>query len=186
MKDKDATAAAAHLRQPMPPSQPTPLAHSAPRANSQGARTETVAEQLRQFAQLHQEGVLSDDEFVSAKAKLLGQPAPAQASRPPDYLGVNNREYYGVGQAPGPAPSTSSIDVNTATADQLVAHLAVSSDIAARVIQARSSGRFTDFDHLVKQTDLAPHEAVRFRGRVTFGLPSQPPPNRPSGRVIDI
>jgi len=31
-----------------------------------------VADQLQQLADLHQQGVLSDDEFAAAKAKVLG------------------------------------------------------------------------------------------------------------------
>ena len=34
--------------------------------------------------------------------------------------------------------------------------------------------------------DGAPHELVRFRGRVAFGAAPQPPQNRPSGRVLDL
>jgi Short C-terminal domain len=31
-----------------------------------------VADQLQQLAALHQQGMLTDDEFAAAKAKLLG------------------------------------------------------------------------------------------------------------------
>jgi hypothetical protein len=31
-----------------------------------------MADQLQQLAALHQQGVLTDDEFAAAKAKLLG------------------------------------------------------------------------------------------------------------------
>ena len=31
-----------------------------------------MADQLQQIATLHQQGVLSDDEFAAAKAKVLG------------------------------------------------------------------------------------------------------------------
>jgi hypothetical protein len=31
-----------------------------------------VADQLQQIATLHQQGVLNDDEFAAAKAKILG------------------------------------------------------------------------------------------------------------------
>jgi Short C-terminal domain len=40
----------------------------APRA----AATPSMADQLNQLADLHKQGVLSDDEFAAAKAKLLG------------------------------------------------------------------------------------------------------------------
>ena len=33
----------------------------------------TVVEQLKKLADLHAQGVLSDDEFTAAKSKLLGQ-----------------------------------------------------------------------------------------------------------------
>jgi hypothetical protein len=32
----------------------------------------SIADQLQKFAALHQQGVLTDDEFATAKAKLLG------------------------------------------------------------------------------------------------------------------
>jgi hypothetical protein len=47
-----------------PPQQAPP-----PTAPSGGS---SVADQLQQIATLHQQGVLSDDEFAAAKAKILG------------------------------------------------------------------------------------------------------------------
>src|SRR5215475_3875254 len=47
-----------------PPQQQTP-----PAAPAGGP---SVADQLQQIAGLHQQGVLSDDEFAAAKAKILG------------------------------------------------------------------------------------------------------------------
>jgi outer membrane murein-binding lipoprotein Lpp len=49
---------------PPPPQAPPPDA--APAAGP------SMADQLQQIAALHQQGVLSDDEFAAAKAKLLG------------------------------------------------------------------------------------------------------------------
>jgi len=49
-----------------PPQQQAPPPQAAPAAGS------SVADQLQQIAALHQQGVLSDDEFAAAKAKLLG------------------------------------------------------------------------------------------------------------------
>jgi len=48
---------------PPPPQAPPPAAP---------AGGPTVADQLQQIATLHQQGVLSDDEFAAAKAKILG------------------------------------------------------------------------------------------------------------------
>jgi outer membrane murein-binding lipoprotein Lpp len=49
-----------------PPQQQAPPPDAAPAAGP------SVADQLQQIAALHQQGVLSDDEFAAAKAKLLG------------------------------------------------------------------------------------------------------------------
>ena len=46
---------------PEPPPAPAPAAASSP-----------MIDQLNQLATLHQQGILSDDEFAAAKAKLLG------------------------------------------------------------------------------------------------------------------
>ena len=51
-------------QQAAPPPAPAPAAPAA--GNS-------MADQLGQLADLHQQGVLTDDEFAAAKAKLLGQ-----------------------------------------------------------------------------------------------------------------
>ena len=45
---------------------PAPAPAAAPAAGS------SMADQLGQLADLHQQGVLTDDEFAAAKAKLLG------------------------------------------------------------------------------------------------------------------
>ena len=44
----------------------------APRDSGDQPAAPTMAGQLNQLADLHQQGVLSDDEFAAAKAKLLG------------------------------------------------------------------------------------------------------------------
>ena len=55
------------LEQQAPPQQQAPpLQAAAPAAGP------SMADQLQQIATLHQQGVLSDDEFAAAKAKLLG------------------------------------------------------------------------------------------------------------------
>jgi len=48
---------------------PPPQQAPPPAAPSGGS---SVADQLQQIAGLHQQGVLSDDEFTAAKAKILG------------------------------------------------------------------------------------------------------------------
>jgi outer membrane murein-binding lipoprotein Lpp len=44
----------------------------APPPDAAPAAGPSMADQLQQIAALHQQGVLSDDEFAAAKAKLLG------------------------------------------------------------------------------------------------------------------
>jgi hypothetical protein len=50
---------------PPPPAAPAPAADPAPASSA-------MIDQLNQLATLHQQGVLSDDEFTAAKAKLFG------------------------------------------------------------------------------------------------------------------
>jgi hypothetical protein len=53
-------------QQPPPPPQQAPPPAAAPAASS------PMIDQLNQLAALHQQGVLTDDEFAAAKAKLFG------------------------------------------------------------------------------------------------------------------
>ena len=57
------------LEQQQQVSAPPPAAAPAPAAP---AAAPSVADQIGQLADLHQQGVLTDDEFAAAKAKLLG------------------------------------------------------------------------------------------------------------------
>ena len=52
-------------QRPQAPPAPSQQAPAAP-------ATSTMLDQLNQLATLHQQGVLTDDEFTAAKAKLLG------------------------------------------------------------------------------------------------------------------
>jgi|SRR5215469_2353929 len=49
-----------------------PQQQYAPPQQAAPAAGPSVADQLQQIATLHQQGVLSDDEFAAAKAKILG------------------------------------------------------------------------------------------------------------------
>lgn len=53
--------------------EPQYVAYHQPVAPSQSAGDPTVSERLRELAALHKEGILSDEEFSAAKAKLLGE-----------------------------------------------------------------------------------------------------------------
>lgn len=51
---------------------PVIAAAPAPAAATQPASAPTLSDRLRELADLHKDGILSDEEFASAKAKLLG------------------------------------------------------------------------------------------------------------------
>lgn len=55
-----------------PVSEVQPAAESQPVVVNQAAAGPTFGERLRELADLHRDGVLADDEFAAAKAKLLG------------------------------------------------------------------------------------------------------------------
>jgi hypothetical protein len=53
---------------PAPPPAPAPVAQAPP---SSGAISDSGVERLKELAQLHEQGVLTDDEFAQQKARLL-------------------------------------------------------------------------------------------------------------------
>jgi hypothetical protein len=53
------------------PATPNPPAQDAPAADAPAAAP-SMPDQLSQLAALHEQGALTDDEFATAKAKLLG------------------------------------------------------------------------------------------------------------------
>jgi hypothetical protein len=60
--------------QPPPPSyqQPQPPYQEAPPPPAAPSQSSPLLDQLNQLAALHQQGVLTDEEFAAAKAKLFG------------------------------------------------------------------------------------------------------------------
>jgi len=64
--DQDDRISALEQQQAAPQDQQAPAPPPAPAASS------TMVDQVNQLAALHQQGVLSDDEFAAAKAKLFG------------------------------------------------------------------------------------------------------------------
>jgi Short C-terminal domain len=56
-------------RQAPPPAPPAAPAQAAPAA---GGMAPNVIEQLKELGQLHEQGVLTDEEFAQQKARLLG------------------------------------------------------------------------------------------------------------------
>jgi Short C-terminal domain len=66
ISDLEQQQAAQQQPPPPPPPPPPPAPAAAPAASS------SMIDQLNQLAELHQRGVLTDDEFAAAKAKLFG------------------------------------------------------------------------------------------------------------------
>jgi Short C-terminal domain len=64
--DQDDRISALEQQQAAPQDQQAPAPPPAPAASS------TMVDQVNQLAALHEQGVLSDDEFSAAKAKLFG------------------------------------------------------------------------------------------------------------------
>ena len=58
--------------QPPPPYQQGPPPPATPATAAAPAPSSPMIDQLNQLAALHQQGVLTDDEFAAAKAKLFG------------------------------------------------------------------------------------------------------------------
>lgn len=65
-QDADQDARLSDLEQQQAPPQQAPPPAAAP------AQSSPMIDQLNQLAALHQQGVLTDDEFAAAKARLLG------------------------------------------------------------------------------------------------------------------
>lgn len=90
---------------------------------------------------------------------------------------------------PAPATPTAAVDINRATASDLVAGLNIDHEVAYQVIAARDArGGFQNLDDIAAATSLQPHQLVRFRNNVTFGATQENrhnPPSGPAGRILD-
>lgn len=146
-------------------------------------------------------------------------PAPAgpspymPTSAPPSVADImpNPATYYGAGPAavpappqqsqvvppqpssipPAAAPAPASIDVNTATFEQLAALPHFHTDRVHRVIAERQARRgFGSVEEAAAVANLAPHEFAHLRNLLTCSPPQRrqpgqsPPP--PHGRVLDV
>lgn len=136
--------------------------------------------------------------------------APPQSLPPQQttsgFMGVSNADYYAPGTAqpppapsvpspppaqqsvPAPSPQATTLNINTASASELVAALGIDQALADRVIGARHArGGFRDIDDLATGAGLQPHQLIRFRNRVTFSTrPQGHDPNTQTGRILDI
>ncbi|MGN8131757.1 ComEA family DNA-binding protein [Paenarthrobacter sp. 22069] len=89
----------------------------------------------------------------------------------------------------GHSAATGPIDVNMASAQDLVAALGIDQAAAGRIVEVRQSqGHFTSFEQLMAKAQIQPHLLIPHRQRLLFGTsgspattaPAQPQPTRRS------
>lgn len=93
-------------------------------------------------------------------------------------------------QAPSAAalqPPAGSLDVNSASAQELVAALGVDSETARRILEARqTAGSFTSFEQLMTRAQVPPHVLIPHRDKISFGSPSgSAPAALPQPQTLD-
>jgi DNA uptake protein ComE-like DNA-binding protein len=70
-----------------------------------------------------------------------------------------------------PAKTSEPIDINNASLESLVSSLDVSAETLRKIVNIRDQiGAFSSYEHLFKRADVRPHEMIKLRGRLTFGL----------------
>ena len=70
-----------------------------------------------------------------------------------------------------PTKSSEQIDINNSSLENLVSSLDVSAETLRKIVDVRDQiGAFSSYEHLFKRADVRPHEMIKLRGRLTFGL----------------
>lgn len=88
--------------------------------------------------------------------------------------------------APAPQPTAAALDVNSASAQELVTALGVDGETAARILQARqATGSFTSFEQLMTRAQVPPHLLIPHRDKISFGAPSGSAPGAPQPQTLD-
>ena len=85
------------------------------------------------------------------------------------------------------------IDINNVSLDILISSIEVDARTLTRIISIRDQiGAFSSYDHLFKRADIKPHEMIKFRDKLNFGL-IQNSENRIQGpgesglnRIVDL
>jgi DNA uptake protein ComE-like DNA-binding protein len=105
-----------------------------------------------------------------------GNPSPARGYDP----NAAAAAFASPAPAPTVAPQASSnegLDVNTASAGDLVTALGVDQPTANRIIDARQgTGSFTSFEQLMSKAQVPPHLLIPHRSKLIFGAPQQSAP----------
>lgn len=80
-------------------------------------------------------------------------------------------------QFSAPAPQAATLDVNSASAQELVTALGVDGETAGRILEARqAAGSFTSFEQMMTKAQVPPHILIPHRDKISFGSPSGPAP----------
>jgi DNA uptake protein ComE-like DNA-binding protein len=85
------------------------------------------------------------------------------------------------------------IDINNVPLEILVSSIEVDARTLTRIISIRDQiGAFSSYDHLFKRADIRPHEMIKFRGKLSFGLIQnsenriQSPSESGINRIVDL
>ena len=169
------------------------------RVGTAASPTDDAADQIRKFAGLRDEGLISETEFQAKKQSILGVQSQESRSEPElERLGIDSAEYFGRDRrtAPGPnaeakhvaedaphraspqsnsgvsqgRPDEHQVDINSASVEQVVGLPGLDERVAQAIVAARErAGGFTSMEHLIENTDIQPHQIVAIRDRIWFG-----------------
>ena len=85
------------------------------------------------------------------------------------------------------------IDINNVSLEILISSIEVDARTLTRIVGIRDQiGAFSSYDHLFKRADIRPHEMIKFRGKLIFGLIQKSengisdPRESGSNRIVDL
>jgi DNA uptake protein ComE-like DNA-binding protein len=85
------------------------------------------------------------------------------------------------------------IDINNVTLEILISSIEVDARTLTRIISIRDQiGAYSSYEHLFKRADIRPHEMIKFRGKLSFGLIQnskngiQSPRESGINRIVDL
>lgn len=85
------------------------------------------------------------------------------------------------------------IDINNESLENMIMSLQISADTLRKIVEIRDQiGAFSSYEHLFKRADIRPHEMIKLKGRLVFGLVSSsaaPQDNKEESnkhRIVDL
>jgi DNA uptake protein ComE-like DNA-binding protein len=68
------------------------------------------------------------------------------------------------------------IDINNESLETMISSLQISADTLRKIVEIRDQiGAFSSYEHLFKRADVRPHEMIKLKGRLAFGLVTSSP-----------